>query len=136
MMRANISENNKYWISKDRFYELKHFCLQYPHWKKVYLRLCDGNIHTLKYDEKIQNNNIPNPTEKMAIAKIKLLNKMQIIEESAIESDKELSCYILKAVTEGLSYTNLKTKLDIPCSRDKYYKIIRKFFYILDKKRE
>lgn len=28
---------SEYELSKHRFYELKHFCLQYPEWKKLYL---------------------------------------------------------------------------------------------------
>ena len=27
---------NEFTLSKHRFYELKHFCLQYPEWKKLY----------------------------------------------------------------------------------------------------
>lgn len=34
VIRAELSKNNKYWISKHRYYELKHFCLQYPEWQK------------------------------------------------------------------------------------------------------
>lgn len=30
IIRAEVSENNPYWIEKHRYYELKHFCLQYP----------------------------------------------------------------------------------------------------------
>lgn len=30
VIRPEISPKNKYWISKHRHYELKHFCLQYP----------------------------------------------------------------------------------------------------------
>lgn len=33
-LRAELSEKNPYWIEKHRYYELKHFCLQYPIWKK------------------------------------------------------------------------------------------------------
>lgn len=28
-VRCELSGTNKYWISKHRYYELKHFCLQY-----------------------------------------------------------------------------------------------------------
>ena len=41
--------------------------------------------------------------------------------------------YILKAVTKGLSFTQLKTMQDIPCERDTYYTRYRKFFYELSK---
>ena len=40
-IRPELSEKNPYWIEKHRYYELKHFCLQYPIWKKAYLAL-DG----------------------------------------------------------------------------------------------
>ena len=42
VIRAELSENNKYWISKHRYYELKHFCLQYPIWKKAYAAINDS----------------------------------------------------------------------------------------------
>lgn len=32
---------SEYDLSKHRFYELKHFCLQYPIWKKLYFQ-ADG----------------------------------------------------------------------------------------------
>ena len=38
-IRAKLSEKNKYWIDKHRYYELKHFCLQYQMWKKAYKAL-------------------------------------------------------------------------------------------------
>ena len=33
--RNEISVKNKYYISKHRYLELKHFCLQYPEWKRA-----------------------------------------------------------------------------------------------------
>ena len=38
VIRPEISKKNLYWIPKHRYYELKHFCLQYPEWKKNYRR--------------------------------------------------------------------------------------------------
>lgn len=40
-IRPELSEKNPYWIERHRCYELKHFCLQYPIWKKAYAAL-DG----------------------------------------------------------------------------------------------
>ena len=34
--RPELSKKNKYYISKHRYYELKHFCLQYPEWVEKY----------------------------------------------------------------------------------------------------
>ena len=31
-IRPEISQKNPYWIPKHRYYELKHFVMQYPAW--------------------------------------------------------------------------------------------------------
>ena len=31
-IRPELSKKNKYWIPKHRYYELKHFVMQYPQW--------------------------------------------------------------------------------------------------------
>lgn len=54
-----------------------------------------------------------------------------MIEKAALEADDKLYNYILKAVTENLSYAYLKTRLDIPCSKDTYYDRYRRFFGFL-----
>lgn len=41
LSKPELSQKNPYWIEKHRYYELKHFCLQYPIWKKAYNSL-DG----------------------------------------------------------------------------------------------
>jgi hypothetical protein len=61
--------------------------------------------------------------------------RMHLIEKAAREADRYLYDYILKAVTEDLSYTYLKSKMDIPCGKDMYYDRYRKFFWLLNKLR-
>lgn len=34
-IRPEVSQKNPFWIGKHRYYELKHFCLQYPIWKRA-----------------------------------------------------------------------------------------------------
>ena len=93
VLRPELSSKNKYYIDKHRYYELKHFCLQYPEWKKSYSAFDDTNLPL-----------------------------------SMIEYIPTLYSYIIKGVTEGKSYTYLKTKLEIPCGRDMYYERYRKIF--------
>ena len=40
VIRPELSYRNTWFVPKHRYYELKHFCLQYPDWKKRYLD-CD-----------------------------------------------------------------------------------------------
>lgn len=134
-IRPEISIKNKYHIDKHRHYELKHFCLQYPKWKKAYNAVDDTSI-SLSSIENVNTSNIPgDPTAKRAILKAQYSEKINLIEKTAMETDQYLCGYILKAVTEELSYTYLKTRLGIPCGRDMYYDRYRKFFWLLDEAR-
>lgn len=135
VIRAEISEKNKYYIDKHRYYELKHFCLQYKEWKKAY-ELCNESIIFASTVEKMPSSNLPSDlTAKYAMKKVQYAERIKLIEEIAKEADDYLYPYILKGVTEGLPYTHLKTKHDIPCGRDMYYDRYRKFFWLLSEAR-
>ena len=135
VIRAEISEKSKYWISKHRHYELKHFCLQYPTWKKEYAA-CRAGLLSAPI-EKLPSTNIPgNPTERVALKRAYYQDRIDLIEKIAMEADRYLYKYILKAVTEELSYTYLRSKMDIPCGRDMYYDRYRKFFWLLSEARQ
>ena len=131
VIRAEISEKNKYYIDKHRYYELKHFCLQYNEWKKAYAN-CNESIIFAYSLEKIPGSNVPSDlTAKYAMRKAVYGERIKMIEQAAKEADDFLYSYILKAVTEGLAYTHLKARYDIPCGRDMYYDRYRKFFWLL-----
>lgn len=130
-IRPEISEKNRYWIDKHRYYELKHFCLQYPVWKMMYLSIDGFSKNNLSTVINSTLREYGNPTEKCVIEKNFYLNRMEMIRKASKIADAELSDYIFKAVTQGYSYTYLKTKLEIPCSKETYYNRYRKFFWIL-----
>lgn len=131
-MKGLLSEKNRYHISKYRYYELKYYCLQYPLWKKAYVSL-DNQTPSRELTDGSKSSYISDPTAKIAIAKEFYSKKMKLIDDAVIEADEELSSYILKGVTEGLSYDVMNAKEQIPCSRDTYYDRYRRFFYILSK---
>lgn len=134
-IRPELSEKNKYWIEKHRYYELKHFCLQYPIWKKAYLAL-DG-LAKRPSDLVLFSGqrDLSDPTAKCAEARIFYSNRIELVEQVAIETDTGFSDYILRAVTNGVSYDYLRTMLAIPCCKDTYYELYRRFFWLLNKER-
>lgn len=134
VIRPEVSENNRYYINRHRYYELKHFCLQYPVWKKAYESL-DGLSRRPDDLLGIQRSGIANPTARAAEAKAEFYRRMELVESAASETDDAVGVYILFGVTEGLPYEKLKLRYPVPCSRDTYYALYRKFFWILDKKR-
>ena len=133
-IRPEVTTKNNYWISKHRYYELKHFCLQYIEWKTEYSEL-DG----MKGGDMIRetkSTNISNPVERIIERRLYLSDRIDLIETAALEAGSELNTYVLKAVTEGLSYDILKARFNIPCCRNVYYDIYRRFFWLLDKARK
>lgn len=136
VIRAKISEKSKYYIDKHRYYELKHFCLQYGEWKKAY-EACDEAVIFASVIDRLPSSNAPSDlTAKYALQKAQYAERIRMIEQASKEADDFLASYILKAVTEGLSYTHLKARLDIPCGRDMYYDRYRRFFWLLSEIRD
>ena len=86
VVRAEISESNKYWISKHRHYELKHFCLQYPEWKKEYLTLGVPSASSAML-EVISSTNTPSDlTARYAIRRVYYAERIDLIEKIAKEA--------------------------------------------------
>lgn len=133
-IRPEITTKSDYWISKHRYYELKHFCLQYIEWKAEYAELDGMEGGDMIRDSK--STNIGNPVERVMDRRLYLSDRINLIETAALEAGSELNTYVLKAVTEGLSYDILKARFNIPCCRNVYYDIYRRFFWLLDKARK
>ena len=136
VLRPELSPKNKYHIDKHRYYELKHFCLQYSEWKKSYSAFDDTSLPLSMIEHVPTDNLLGDPTAKRALMKFLYSERIELIERAAIETDPYLYNYIIKGVTEWKSYIYLKTKLGIPCSRDMYYERYRKFFWLLNESRE
>lgn len=136
VIRPEVSMRNKYYIDKHRHYELKHFCLQYPIWKRTYADLDSVNAATSKINDIPSANIAGDPTGNQAVKKVYYLEKIEMVERAAKDTDAALYTYILKAVTEGLSYTHMRTKWHIPCGRDMFYDRYRKFFWLLSNSRK
>ena len=136
LVRAEISKKNKYWISKHRHYELKHFCLQYPDWKRAYaLRSGRSACLTTLTSSLVNHNHLYSPISDNSMLS-NYARQIELIEKIAIETDPYLYDYILLGVTEGRSYTYLRTMLGMPCGRDMYYDRYRKFFWLLNELRD
>lgn len=131
--RPELSQKNKYYISKHRYYELKHYCLQYKEWKDLYLKLDrmepSSVSYGLTYSKKVGD--FADTTGKIASIKADCARNIELIEKVSRETDEYLAKYILKSVTEELSFTYLKTVLEIPCGKDMFYDRYRKFYYLL-----
>lgn len=134
-LKPELSKKNKYWIDRNRYYELKYFCLQYPVWKKA----CE-ELDTLRISSyemvRTSDGTLRDPVALCAAEREIYTIRMCQVEKAARNADPYLSSYILKAVTEGHAYDYLYSRLEIPCSRDTYYDRYRRFFWLLDQIKE
>ena len=133
-IRPSVSIKNPYWIERHRYYELKHFCLQYKTWK-VYIREIDG-MKTKNFPDGIFGRNFSNPTLRAVELREEYSAKIALVEHAAHEASPDLWSYILKAVTEELPYENLRMVHGLPCGREMWYELYRRFFYILSGSRK
>lgn len=132
VIRAEISKKNKYWISKHRYYELKHFCLQYREIKEELAGLITvpGSFVDISGKRSFDGDR----TGDTAVRRAYLTKRLDLIEQTALETDGDIYQWLLKGVTEGYSYEYLRSVLGLPCSRDVYYDRYRKFFWLISRK--
>lgn len=135
-LKSELSEKSKYWIPKHRYYELKHYCLQYPHWEELYGRL-QIKIEAHKNSE-VHGTEPGNPTERLALVRAECRKAMELVDSCCKEACKDepvLYLFLLKSVTHGVSFVTLQTEYEIPCGKDLFYNCYRRFFYILSQHR-
>lgn len=133
VIRPEISKKNQYYLPRHRYYELKHYCLQYPDFKRIYNNICDDIPSGVL---KVKTDDVNNKSDRKMAVRQRYLDQIMLIEECGKLTDPVLGSYILKGITQGLSYTYLRMHDNIPCGKDMYYDLYRKFFYILDLKKK
>ena len=124
-VRTQLSKKNPYYISKFRRMELKYFCLQYPEWKK-YLATIGKRGTSDEYSD---------PTGDEAVKRVIFSERLQQVERACMIAGSDIYKFLLMAVTEDLSYVNLRTMYDIPCSPDLFYDRYHKFWFVLSQEK-
>lgn len=120
-----------YGISKNRYDELKAFCLQYEEKKSKINR----GVGAVNYDGMPKGNYKENSLETQAIKNVMYQKDCKMIEQAAIAASAEVYQYIIKSVTNDLSYRFIEydEKLGkIPMGKTEFYSIRRKFYHFLD----
>ena len=134
-LRASLSKTNPYYISKHRYYELKHFCMQYGEWKHERSIIDSLESSSIRHAKK-ETWKTADLTAKCAVARLYFTERIELVEETAAKAtDKMFGDALLMAVTEGLSYEQVNARGLINCGKDIWYASYRRFFWLLDKKR-
>lgn len=134
-VRPEISKKNPYYIDRERYYELKHFCRQYPIWKKAHAALDGLSRRPADLELFSKPGETSDPTVRCAEAREFYSKRMEMVEQCAKDASPELFKYIMTYATKGDAYSVLKMRDHIPCGKDMFYDTVRKFFWLLNKAR-
>lgn len=121
-----------YGISKNRYQELKAFCLQYEEKKNKIKRGLTG----IAYDTSPGGAGTGKPTERAAVRNASYQEDCEMIERAAIAASPEIYPYIIKSVTEDLPYKFIEYDNDlggISVGINEFYGYRRLFYHFLDK---
>ena len=136
VIRPEISERSAFYISKHRYYELKHFCLQYPEWREK-LKQIDGLIVNLdRFAAGAKGGGYSDPTALYAEARVFLSQRMEMVDRAAEKACGYLAKAMIESVTHGISYEKMAARGLVCCGKEAWYAAYRKFFWLLDKSRK
>lgn len=133
-LKNELSPRSKWHLSKHRYLELKHYCLQYPEWKER-LELLTGDLTSHQIAFGGRGSDPADITGQIGSMRAELSNNIEFVERTAREADPDLAGYILCAVTEDRSFPWLSTVMRIPCGKDMYYDRYRKFFWLMSREK-
>lgn len=131
-MRLREKTWEYYGISFYRYCELKSFCLQYNEKKSKINRGITG----INYEGACGGSGKGDALERTAIQNVNCQRDCEIIEQAAVAAAPGIYPYILKSVTNDLSYQYIEydEKLGrIPVGKTEFYAYRRLFYHFLDR---
>ena len=124
---------DKYTLSERRKKTVVAYAMEYVEWKKEYDSFNLENKGIDQSAERIRQSDIKDNTKDAALILHDLSRKIILMQQTAKEADPFIWKYILRGVTENLTYEQLFAQ-GLPCSRNTYYERRRRFYWLLSRK--
>lgn len=127
------SSNSKYYIPKEDYLTAIHYSLRYPLWKEEVADMAN-TARAITYDkDKVQTSSDYDSTFEAAVRIQEKQHKLQLIDDTIHDVADGLDYWLRLGVCYGLTFDQLKGK-GMPCEKDKYYLVRRRYYYELSKK--
>lgn len=121
-------KSGAYYIPKETFLTVIHYCKQYPLWVAE-LSVEPDTGRAITYDsDKVQTSSDFDPVSEMAMRRTEIARKKEMLEGVAEHVAGAAANWLLLGVCYDLPYYQLKHR-GIPCGKDLYYKLRRMFYY-------
>ena len=126
----------KYGITSKRYKELCGFCEQYPDWK-IFLSNNKDTLRSKQIDGMPFANmgNVSDQTARLAIKRVEIEKKVELIENTAKEASPDLWEYIIKSVCYEMPFWYIRDIMKAPIGHNSFYGMRKYFFYLLDQRK-
>lgn len=125
---------SKYWVEPEIFDNVVTFCRCYPLWVKELQTLPDGS-KAIQYDkDKVQSSSDYDATADLALKRVEIERKVNLILTTAQTASPELWEWIIKGVTSNDYTVNELIQQGMPASINHFSNIKRYFYYLLSKR--
>jgi hypothetical protein len=122
------TERSKYYVPKEVYLTVIHFCRQYPLWVAELETEPDAS-KAITYDkERVQTSNQFDATSEIAMHRHMIAEKKDIIDRISAEVAGDLAQWLRLGVCYGLTFPDLEAR-GIPCAVNTYYRMRKRFYY-------
>ena len=127
------SKKSKWYLPKETFLTVVHYCLQYPIWLEE-LKALEDTRKALVYDrDRVQASTDYDSTAETAMRRAAISAKKDMVEQTAQAVGADLSQWLLRGVGYDRPYYALRQE-GMPCGRKLYYQLRRRFYYEMAKR--
>ena len=138
MSRRNYL-SGRYKLNAAELLQVLGYVRMYSQWLDEYNDLADMKKAISYNKDKVQTSGDGDPVFDHATRMAALSSKIGLIEQSAIEADREIYKWILLSIRENISLNDMRTKEELkgsklPFSHNKFYGARRKFYYLISLK--
>lgn len=127
------SRTSRYYLPKETFLTVVHFCRQYPYWTEdleVLTDACKG----IAYDsDRVQTSGDSDSTSELGMKRAAISQKIDLVRDTAKAVAGSQYRWLILGCCYGMPYYSLRHD-GIPLGKDLYYKLRRRFYYELSQR--
>lgn len=125
---------SKYWVEPEIFDNVVTFCRCYPVWVKELQTLPDSG-RAIQYDkDKVQSSGGYDSTAELAMRRLEVERKVNLIETTAQLASPDLWKWIIKGTTTKDYTVQDLINQGMPAGKDYYGKAKARFYYLISKR--